>query len=90
VRNRNAEGGSLALALGLKPGGIKFGTPEDHLSKIIFFLVIPAPASAFYLKLLAGLVHTLSEADARRKLLDCETPEDLWKTLTALTRETIP
>jgi mannitol/fructose-specific phosphotransferase system IIA component (Ntr-type) len=87
---RNVEGGGLTFALGLKDKGIDFGGTDGHLSKIIFFIVIPTAASAFYLRLLAGLVRTFSETDARKSLLECEKPEQMWKTLTKLTRETIP
>lgn len=87
---RNVEGGGLTFAVGLKEKGIDFGAADGHLSKVIFFIVIPAPASAFYLRLLAGLVRTFSETDARKELLDCDTPEVMWKTLTKLTRQTIP
>jgi mannitol/fructose-specific phosphotransferase system IIA component (Ntr-type) len=87
---RNVEGGSLTFALGLKPTGIKFDAPDGHLTKIIFFIVIPTPASAFYLRLLAGLVRTFSETSARKTLLECDAPEQMWKVLTTLTRETIP
>jgi mannitol/fructose-specific phosphotransferase system IIA component (Ntr-type) len=87
---RNVEGGGLTFALGLKDKGIDFGGADSSLSKIIFFIVIPTAASAFYLRLLAGLVRTFSEADARKSLLECEKPEQMWKVLTKLTRETIP
>jgi mannitol/fructose-specific phosphotransferase system IIA component (Ntr-type) len=87
---RNVEGGGLTFALGLKDKGIDFGAADGHLSKIIFFIVIPTPASAFYLRLLAGLVRTFSEADARKALLECEKPDQMWKALTKLTREAIP
>lgn len=86
---RNVEGGSLTFALGLKESGIKFDAPDGHLTKIIFFIVIPTPASAFYLRLLAGLVRTFGETEARNALLKCQTPAEMWKALTDLTRETI-
>jgi mannitol/fructose-specific phosphotransferase system IIA component (Ntr-type) len=87
---RDVEGGGLTFALGLKEKGIDFGAPDGHLSKIFFFIVIPTPATAFYLRLLAGLVRTFESTDARKALLDCEESEQMWKTLTKLTRETIP
>jgi len=87
---RDVEGGGLTLALGLKPKGINFGGADDHLSKIFFFIVIPTPATAFYLRLLAGLVRTFESTEARNALLDCDKPDEMWKTLTKLTRETIP
>ena len=87
---RDVEGGGLTLALGLKPKGLDFGASGDHLSKIFFFIVIPTPATAFYLRLLAGLVRTFESTEARKTLLECEKPEQMWKTLSKLTRETIP
>ena len=89
---RDVEGGGLTFAVGLKEKGIEFGSPDGVLSKIFFFIVIPTPATAFYLRLLAGLVRTFESADARKALLDCENSSQLqmWKTLTKLTRETIP
>jgi mannitol/fructose-specific phosphotransferase system IIA component (Ntr-type) len=86
---RNVEGGGLTFALGLKPSGVKFGAPDDRLTKIIFFIVIPPAASAFYLKLLAGIVEAFHKADARHELLKCETPEQMWKALATLTRTTV-
>lgn len=86
---RNVEGGSLTFALGLKPAGLKVTPGDSQLARMIFFIVIPTAASAFYLRLLAGLVRTFGEADARAKMLKCDTPDAMWKLLTSLTRQTI-
>lgn len=87
---RNVEGGGLTFALGLKEKGIQFDATDGKLSKIIFLIVIPTAASAFYLRLLAGLVRTFTVPEARKALRECETPEAMWKTLTKLTRLTVP
>lgn len=87
---RDVEGGGLTFAVGLKEKGIEFGSPDGVLSKIFFFIVIPTPATAFYLRLLAGLVRTFDSSDARKALVDCDKTEQMWKTLVRLTRETIP
>lgn len=87
---RGVEGGGLTLGLGISPKGIKFDGHDKSLTKIIFFLVIPTAASAFYLKLLAGLAQTFSDADARKALMGEESPEKLWKLLMKLTKKTIP
>lgn len=87
---RDVEGGGLTFAVGMKEKGIKFGATDDHLSKIFFFIVIPTPATAFYLRLLAGLVRTFESTDARKELLDSDTPEQMWKTLIKLTKTTVP
>ncbi|HUJ11746.1 MAG TPA: PTS sugar transporter subunit IIA [Verrucomicrobiae bacterium] len=87
---RDVEGGGLTFAVGLKSRGLEFGSLDEHLSKIFFFIVIPTPATAFYLRLLSGLVRTFESTEARNALLACDDSENMWKTLTKLTRETIP
>ena len=87
---RDVEGGGLTFAVGLKEKGIKFSPADDELSKIFFFIVIPTPATAFYLRLLAGLVRTFESADTRKSFLECDKPDAMWKMLVKLTHETIP
>lgn len=87
---RNVDGGSLTFAVGVKESGLKFGAPDGELTKIVFFIVIPTAASAFYLRLLAGLVGTFRTAKARNALLKSGTPQKMWQALTSLTSETIP
>ncbi|MEI6415924.1 MAG: PTS sugar transporter subunit IIA [Pseudomonadota bacterium] len=86
---RGVEGGGLTLTLGISKKGVKFGADGDKLSKIFFYMVIPTAASAFYLKLLAGLAETFADAEARKALTAEETPEKLWKVLIKLTKKTI-
>ena len=86
---RGVEGGGLALALGISRKGIDFGGSAKGKTRIIFLIAIPAAASAFYLKLLAGLTQTFMKPDARKELQSQKTPDDLWKSLTKLTRSTV-
>lgn len=86
---RGVEGGGLTLCMGLSGKGIKFDGQDKAVTRIVFFMVIPTAASAFYLKILAGLAETFSDADARKALLAEENPEKLWKTLIKLTKKTI-
>lgn len=86
---RGVEGGGLTLAMGTSQKGIKFSDDSKNLTKIIFFMVIPTAASAFYLKLLAGLAETFMKADVRKAVIAEKDPEKLWKTLTKVTRSTI-
>lgn len=86
---RGVEGGGLTLALGLNKKGIKFGGNTRTLTRVVFFMVIPTAASAFYLKLLSGLTQTFRNEDAREKLFDADTPEALWKALLKTTKSTI-
>jgi mannitol/fructose-specific phosphotransferase system IIA component (Ntr-type) len=86
---RNVEGGGLTLALGISKAGVTFDGQTKTPTKIVFFMAIPTAASAFYLKLLAGLTETFRDADARKAILAESDAEDLWKTLVRLTRKTI-
>lgn len=89
---RGIEGGGLTLALGLSKKGVKFaanGNEEKNLTKMIFFLVIPTAASAFYLKLLAGLTEAFIKPDVRKAILAEKDQDGLWKALIKATRLTV-
>jgi mannitol/fructose-specific phosphotransferase system IIA component (Ntr-type) len=87
---RGVEGGGLTLALGVHKKGIDFGGPGRRLTRIFFFVVIPTAASAFYLKLIAGLSQTFREKEAREELLAAAgDPDELWRVLVERTRLSI-
>lgn len=86
---RGVEGGGLTLSVGIHKKGIHFDGPKGRLSRIFFFMVIPTAASSFYLKLLAGLTETFMVKGARDALLKADTADDLWKTLTKLTKKAV-
>lgn len=86
---RCVEGGALTFALGIAPKGIKFDPAGKANTRIIFFMVIPTAASAFYLKLLSGLAQVFQKPENREKLLDTDTPEKMWKALLNATRVAI-
>jgi mannitol/fructose-specific phosphotransferase system IIA component (Ntr-type) len=86
---RGVEGGGLTLALGLSRKGVKFSGSGRKLTRIIFFVVIPTAASAFYLKLLSGLTQTFQDEAARDRLFETDTPEKLWKELVKLTKTSV-
>jgi len=86
---RCVEGGALTMALGIAQKPVKFDPAGKAVTRIIFFMVIPTAASAFYLKLLSGLSQTFLKEENREKLLTAETPEKLWKALVKTTRQII-
>jgi len=89
---RGIEGGSLTLSLGISKKGIKFtenNGDDKGLTKMIFFIVIPTAASAFYLKLLAGLTEALIKPEIRKAILAEKDSEGIWKTLIKATRMTV-
>ena len=83
---RSIDGGALTLALGIAPKGIKFDPAGKANTRVVFFMVIPTAASAFYLKLLSGLAQVFQKEENRDKLLEADTPEKLWKALMKATR----
>ncbi len=87
--SRGIEGGGIAVAVGLSKKGIKFDSGSRNLTKIIFLISIPTAASAFYLKLLAGMTESLRNKEARELLLTAKDPDALWKSLTKITRSHI-
>lgn len=86
---RGVEGGGLTLALGVSRNGIEWDPSDGAKAHLIFFSVIPVAVSAFYLRLMAGLMDALSKQDNRDALLAAKTPADLWKTFMKATRYTI-
>lgn len=87
---RWVEGGGLTLAVGLSKEGFVFnGAKDGELTHIVFFLVIPTAASAFYLKLLAGLTETFMEEPARKALFETKSQAEMWKVLLKVTRKAI-
>jgi mannitol/fructose-specific phosphotransferase system IIA component (Ntr-type) len=85
---RGVEGGGLTLALGTSTKGVKFDNSGKR-SHIIFFIVIPTAASAFYLTLLSGLARSFGRDKSREAILAEKTPDGLWKMLCKLTRTTV-
>lgn len=86
---RGVEGGGLTLSLATLTKGVKFTEGSRSLTRMVFFIVIPTAASAFYLRLLSGLTQTFRDADIRDALLEAKEPEELWKLLTKTTRTTV-
>ncbi|MCJ7664668.1 MAG: PTS sugar transporter subunit IIA [Desulfobacterales bacterium] len=87
---RGIEAGGLIFSLGLKKRGFKFDPIAGRLTRIIFFIVVPSATSVFYLQVLSGLIEAFQEDSARKKLLACETSEQMWTALKGLTQKTIP
>ncbi|MDP6522721.1 MAG: PTS sugar transporter subunit IIA [Kiritimatiellia bacterium] len=85
---RGVEGGGLTLAVGVSKKGVKF-EKDAKPSHIIFFIVIPTAASAFYLKLLSGLSKAFSKKKNCEAMLAETVPEKMWKILARVTRTTI-
>lgn len=86
---RGVEGGGLTLAVGVSKKGVAFDTVTGKKSHIFFFMVIPTAASAFYLRLLAGLAKSFEKPANRQALMNETDPEVMWKVLCRVTRTTV-
>ena len=84
---RGVEGGGLTLSVGISKKGIDFGGATK--TRIFFYMVIPTAASAFYLKLLAGLTQSFGTAESREPLLKAKSQQDLWEALIKGTRKMV-
>ena len=86
---RGVEGGGLTLALGTSKEGVMFGTGAGEKVHLVFFSVIPVAVSAFYLRLMGGLMDAFGKKENRDALLAAKTSADLWKSLIKATRHAV-
>ena len=86
---RGVEGGGLTLALGTSRDGVAFGPGNGEKAHIIFFSVIPVAVSAFYLRLMGGLMDAFCKKENRDAIIASKSSSDLWKNLMKATRHTI-
>lgn len=86
---RGVDGGGLSMVIAIHPDGFDMGSPKGEKTHILFFMTIPSAASAFYLKLLSGLIQTFRKKDAKEKLLACDNADQMWKTMLRLTKTSI-
>ncbi len=83
---RGVEGGALTLAMGVSREGIDWDGEKVHF---IFLSAIPVAVSAFYLRLMSGLMQAFSKEANRKLVLDAENSALLWKALQKVTRSTV-
>ena len=86
---RGVEGGGLTLALGTSSKGVAFGTSPKEKVHLVFFSVIPVAVSAFYLRLMAGLMDSFGKQENRDALLAAKSSHELWNALIKATRYSI-
>lgn len=84
---RGVEGGALTMAIGVSKEGIDWdGTNKVN---IVFLSAIPVAVSAFYLRLMSGIVQTFSKAANRKAAIEAKTAAALWKVVCKATRTTV-
>lgn len=84
---RGVEGGGLTLAMGVSKEGIDWD--GENKVNIVFLSAIPVAVSAFYLRLMSGLVQTFSKAAGRKAILEATDSASLLKALCKVTRTTV-
>ncbi len=84
---RGVEGGGLTLAMGISRKGIDWD--GEQTVKAVFLSAIPVAVSAFYLRLMSGIVQAFSKPGAIDALVEAKTPNALWKALVKATRRTV-
>ena len=84
---RGVEGGGLTLAMGVSAKGIDWD--GENTVNIVFLSAIPLAVSAFYLRLMSGLMQTFSKAANRNAVLAAKDGQTLWKVLCKATRATV-
>ncbi len=80
---RGVEGGGLTLAMGVSRKGIDWNGEKVN---IVFLSAIPVAVSAFYLRLMSGLVQSFAKDANRKAAIEAATPAALWKVLCKATR----
>ena len=83
---RGVEGGGLTLALGISKEGIDWA---GETVNVVFLSAIPVAVSAFYLRLMSGLMQAFSKEANRKAVLGAADAPALWKALQKATRTTV-
>ena len=83
---RGVEGGGLTLAMGVSKKGIDWDGEKVH---VVFLSAIPVAVSAFYLRLMSGIIQSFSKKENLDAVLAAKDPASLWKTLVKATRHTV-
>ena len=84
---RGVEGGGLTLAMGVSQKGIDWD--GENTVKIVFLSAIPVAVSAFYLRLMSGLMQSFSKESNRATLFAAKDSAALWKALCKATRTAV-
>jgi Kef-type K+ transport system membrane component KefB/mannitol/fructose-specific phosphotransferase system IIA component (Ntr-type) len=69
------------VALGLAPAGIDFEAPDGRPARIVFLLLLPPKAYENEIRVLAALVRSVYDAQARTALLKTKTAEEAVRCL---------
>jgi len=74
---------NLSACIGIHRGGIDFGALDGHPSRVFIVLISPESCRGDHLKALARISRLFSGSNLMRRLLECETPEQIYEELSA-------
>ena len=72
--------------MGVSRKGVDWGGEKVN---VVFLSAIPVAVSAFYLRLMSGLIQAFSRKDAVEALKKASDSAALWKVLVKATRHTV-
>lgn len=81
---RGVEGGALTMAIGVSKEGIDWD--GQNQVNIVFLSAIPVAVSAFYLRLMSGIIQAFSKAANRKQAIEANDSKALWKAVCKATR----
>ncbi len=77
----------IVCMIGIHPGGVDFGAPDNQLSHIFVLLLVPATVGCNHIHFLANLSRRLMEQSVRYELLAAVTREQLLQMILSYTDE---
>lgn len=84
---RGVEGGGLTLAMGVSRKGIDWD--GEQTVNLVFLSAIPVAVSAFYLRLMSGIVQGFAKSGALESVLAAKNRADAWKALVKVVKRTV-
>jgi len=84
---RGVEGGGLTFAMGVSKKGIDWD--GENKVNLVFLSAIPVAVSAFYLRLMSGIIQSFSKAAVVKSVVDAKDAAAMWKALCKATRLTV-
>jgi mannitol/fructose-specific phosphotransferase system IIA component (Ntr-type) len=72
---------SMAVAVGIKKDGVDFQSIDGEPSTIFVLVISPENTTGPHIRFLASISAVLNDEDTRRQLLNCITPEQVYRIL---------
>lgn len=85
---RGVEGGGLTLAMGVSREGIIWDASGEKVH-LVCLSAIPLAVSAFYLRLISGIMQAFDKKAALSAVLEASSPGAMWKAVCKAVRNTV-